>query len=546
VTTLAEWVGHAVARHPEQTAVDLPGERLTYAQLWEQAGSLAGVLRARVRGDIRRVGLLAPAGAAAYRGYLAILRLGAAVVPLNATFPPGRNQEIVRCARADAVLTDTSVDAASIAALRSLDVPIVDACASPGGTPPDGAPGDIAYILFTSGSTGRPKGVSIRHDNVLPYLRHVVCRYDIGPGSRLSHTFDLTFDPSIFDMFAAWGAGASLVVPRRGQRALPVDYVNQGQLTHWLSVPSTVAVARRMRRLAPGSMPGLRWSLFIGEQLTLEHAAAWQDAAPGSVVENIYGPTELTVSCTEYRLPRERLGWPRTRNGTVPIGQLCPRLDHVLVDEHGSPNGDEGELCVRGPQRFPGYVDPADNVGRFLRLTDDGTGDRADDGIGDPAGDGIGGGIGDAVRGPAGEATPVDESLYYRTGDLVRVEDGQLVHIGRIDHQTKIRGYRVELGEIEAVLRQHAGVDEVVVIVAVGPAGASEVHAVHTGEPVDRAALDALCRQALPSYMIPSRYHRMPDLPLNANGKVDRAVLRAMVETATSPGRPDADQAVAG
>jgi amino acid adenylation domain-containing protein len=503
--TLAEWVAQAVRRYPQRTAVDLPMEELTYAQLWEQAGALAQRLRTQVHGEVRRVALLAPAGAAAYRGYLAILRLGATVVPLNPAFPARRNQEILRSARTAAVLVDPSVDGPSATALRGLDVPVVDATEyRQRGARRDGECGDVAYILFTSGSTGRPKGVPIRHDNVLPYLRHVVRRYRVEPTSRLSQTFDLTFDPSVFDLFAAWGAGATVVVPSRGERLLPVEYVNQRGITHWFSVPSAIAMAKRMRRLSPRSMPDLRWSVFIGEQLTLDQAAAWQDAAPASVVDNVYGPTELTVSCTEYRLPRERADWPRTRNGTVPIGQLYRHLDYVLVDERGA-TGDDGELCVRGPQRFPGYVDPADNAGRFLRLTGDGL----------------------VVPAPGGSL--VDGSLYYRTGDHVRVEGGELVHVERVDHQTKIRGYRVELGEIEAVLRGHAGVDEAVVVVAAGSDGESDVHAVHTGQWVAQPALEALCREALPPYMVPRRYHHVADLPLNANGKVDRAALRAMV-----------------
>lgn len=122
------------------------------------------------------------------------------------------------------------------------------------------------------------------------------------PGSRVSQTFDLTFDLSVFDMFTAWGGGATLVVPSREDLLAPVRFVAEKRLTHWFSVPSMVSYAQRLRSLRPGSMPTLRWSLFCGEPLTTHQATAWQRAAPGGVVENLYGPTELTISCAEYRL----------------------------------------------------------------------------------------------------------------------------------------------------------------------------------------------------------------------------------------------------
>lgn len=513
--TLAEWVADGVRRNPERTAVELPAERLSYAQLWELAGWLAWRVRARVRGRIRRVGLLAPSSRAGYVGYLAVLRLGATVVPLNPAWPAHRNQEILRAARPEAVLADQGIGAAEAIALRGLDVPVIDAGEvqrhGPHSDAGDAAatcdgPSDTAYILFTSGSTGRPKGVPIRHDNVLPYLRHAVRRYQVDPDSRLSQTFDLTFDPSVFDLFAAWGTGATAVVPRPGHRPLPVDYVNQREITHWFSVPSVIAIAKRTRRLPRHSMPRLRWSVFIGEPLTLEQAAAWRDAASGSVVENLYGPTELAVGCAEYRLPRDPANWPRTVNGTVPIGRIYPHLDHVLVDERGEV-GEEGELCVRGQQRFSGYLRAIDDADRFVHVT---------------------GAV--AVRARAG--APLDESLYYRTGDRVRVEEGQLIHLGRVDQQVKLSGYRVEPGEIEAVLRGHAGVDDAVVVVEADQNGTSGLHAVHAGQPVAGSELDALCRRTLPPYMVPRSYHHLPVLPLNSNGKVDRAAVRAVVTSA--------------
>jgi non-ribosomal peptide synthetase component F len=296
-------------------------------------------------------------------------------------------------------------------------------------------------------------------------------------------------------MFVAWLSGATLVVAQPGDTMAPVRYVVDNQITHWFSVPSVISLARRLRTLRPGCMPSLRWSLFAGEQLTLDQALAWADAAPHSTLENLYGPTELAVTCAEYRLPADRARWPRTSNHTVPIGRVYPHLDGVVLDDEGLP-ADDGELCVRGAQRFDGYLDPAQDDGRFLAFA----GVRA---------------------GPASE--PPGPADWYRTGDRVRREGDALVHLGRFDDQVKIHGCRVELGEVESVLRRHEGVQDVVVLAlpAGGPAQV-ELFAIYTGADVGEPALAELVAQRLPSYMAPRRYHHVDRFPVNDNGKIDR------------------------
>nr|WP_276571121.1 AMP-binding protein [Kibdelosporangium phytohabitans] len=324
---------------------------MTYRELSDLADHVAGQLVART-GDVpRRVGLLAARTVLAYAGYLAIQRLGATVVPLNPSFPPARNATVAQMSAMDVVLTDQDTPA--------VPVPVVHARRADG--PPPTLPAstacadDIAYILFTSGSTEAPKGVCIAHRNVTSYLSHVIPRYEAGPGARFSQFFELTFDPSVYDMFIAWGSGATLVVPTRGGLLSPVRFVNRARVTHWNSVPSVISLAHRMKALRPGGMPGLRWSMFCGEP----------------------------------------------PNGTVPIGTPYPRLEHLVLDD--------GELCLRGPQRFPGYLDKADNTGRFL-----GEDEQIHDG-----------------------STELTDAHWYRTGDRVTCCDGQLVHLGRIDHQVK-------------------------------------------------------------------------------------------------------------
>ncbi|GAB7046435.1 amino acid adenylation domain-containing protein [Catenuloplanes indicus] len=500
-STLFGLVAESARRWPGRVALEVGGESVTYAEL---AGT-AALLAARLGEPApAAVGLLASRSVAAYAGYLATLLTGATVVPLNPRAPVARNRLICRRAGVTRVVADTASAAQASELLPDGDpvrLPEGWRTSLPGppGAGPAG-PDDVAYLLFTSGSTGEPKAVPIRHRHVTGYVGHCARRYAVGPGSRLSQTFDLTFDPSVFDMFVAWSAGATLVVPEPDEILTPVRFVNRAAITHWFSVPSVISVAARFRALRPDSMPTLRWSLFAGEQLTLDAARAWARAAPRSTVENLYGPTELTVTCTGYRLPADPDAWPRTSNGTVPIGVPNPGLAAVLVGPDGTVT-DDGELCMRGPQRFDGYRDPADDRGRFLRR-------RAERYL--------------PVEHPETDAD------WYRTGDRARMEDGVLVHCGRLDDQIKIRGYRVELAEIESVLRRHPGVLEAVVLAGTGADGEVRLRAVHTGVPVPAGELAGLAGESLPWYMVPESFAHRDALPVNANGKIDRRRLAAL------------------
>ncbi|WP_219852925.1 AMP-binding protein, partial [Streptomyces solincola] len=455
----------------------------------------------------RRIALLARRTPATYAAYLAIQRLGAAAVPLNPAAPPDRNETVVRQAGAGLVLADAAIDATPAGRAAPLAPAGLTGTTDPARL--DGVPGpapeDTAYILFTSGSTGRPKGVVIRHANTDAYLRHAVERTGAGPDSRLSQTFDLTFDPSVFDMFVAWSTGAALVVPTRDELMDPAGFTARHRLTHWFSVPSVVSLAARLRRLPPDSMPTLRYAAFAGEPLTLRQAEAFAAAAPGARLENLYGPTELTVTCTGHRLPADPAHWPHTPNGTVPIGSAHPGAQTLVVDEHLRP-ADQGELLVRGAQRFPGYLDPADDAGRFA--------------TGEPA-TGL----------SAHHGGPLPADAWYRTGDRVQLQDGRLLHLGRLDSQVKISGYRVELGEVEQALRSHPGVTDAVAV-ARTDRSTPVLQAAYTGEAPDPEPLLAALHERLPDYMVPRTLLRLPELPLNLNGKTDRAAVVAALDTA--------------
>jgi non-ribosomal peptide synthetase component F len=360
------------------------------------------------------------------------------------------------------------------------------------------SPKDLAYVLFTSGSTGRPKGVPITHANADHYFSVLERRYDFTAEDRFSQSFDLNFDCAMFDLFCAWGVGAQAhPVPGAAYRDLPAFVADRG-LTVWFSTPSAITLVRRMGGLAPGSMPGLRWSFFAGEALRAADAEDWLRAAPGSALENIYGPTELTVTITGHR-------WTDATpalcvNGLVPIGEVHEGHDHLLLTEDGGRSGTEGELCVTGPQMTPGYLDAADDEGRFLHH---------------------------------------DDRRWYRTGDRVRRHpDGTLVYLGRLDSQVQLAGWRVELAEVEHALRAVDGVQDAVAVTRPTDNGL-ELVVFYTGAPTPARLLSKELRDVLPKGMLPREYRHVGEFPLNSNRKVDRGVLTAM---AAQPARPVAAQ----
>jgi len=364
--------------------------------------------------------------------------------------------------------------------------------------PVDVAVDSIAYLLFTSGSTGQPKGVMVSHANVLHYLDCVTKRYGFTSNDRVSQTFDLTFDLSAHDMFVAWESGACLCCPTQKQLIKPGAFVNDARLTVWFSVPSTAVFMRRFGVLKPGMYPGLRLSLFCGEALPVEVAHHWTLAAPNSVIENIYGPTELTIACTAYRWDNAKSP-DECEQGIVPIGQPFDGMRALVVDEQlrEVEDGRDGELLMSGPQLSLGYWQDEEKTRQaFVPL--------------------------------AGK-----NGIYYRTGDRVRrpAVNKPLVYLGRLDNQIKVLGHRIELGEVEAAVRQISGLEGVV---ALGwPTRESHADGIEVfleTDTFDTKALVSQLKGKLPVYMLPRNVLVLRRLPLNTNGKYDRKALQLILE----------------
>jgi amino acid adenylation domain-containing protein len=506
--------------HPHGTALELGELSLTYEQLWNYAGKITAALQRVLDPADTVVAVLADRSLAAYGGILGILGSGRGYVPLNPKFPLDRTLLMLRASRCTTLVVGQEC-AGTLRELAphldpSLTLVIPDAGWEPGNDesgrqvisapelskiadPCEPAVGEdaTAYLLFTSGSTGVPKGVSVSQSNVVAYMNYAAKRWGIHALDRCSQNFDLTFDLSVHDLFTCWDAGATLC-PYPEQTLTPATFVDELALTVWFSVPSVAMFASRLGLLQRGAFPTLRWSLFCGEALSASLAGAWQQAASNSMVENLYGPTEATIAITYYRWnPDTSAG--ECVNGLVPIGWPFDGQQVCTVNEELTPvpPGESGELCLGGSQVTRGYWnDPEKTAKSFVRLKHSG------------------------------------DQIWYRTGDLVRQDDrGCLFYLGRRDFQVKVNGYRVELQEIDLVLRDAARTELAVAIPwPLSEGSASGIVGVLSGADGTRdAEIIAACEARLPRYMVPNRLYHFPQIPLNVNGKIDRGRITEML-----------------
>jgi amino acid adenylation domain-containing protein len=498
--------------YPDRIALTIGERQWTYAELEDTARRWASRLMDATDGQPQRAAVFGYRSETSYLGVLACLFAGAAFVPLNPRFPLERTVRMIEMAGLDALFVDSDALPLAEKVQSQLSRPLATlapandiadaqgvtfdrksmAAAAPVSGVPKSKADNLAYLLFTSGSTGRPKGVPITHANLTSFIKTNLNRYEFGPNDRFSQTFDQTFDLSIFDLFMAWASGARVCSMQPLQLLAPASFVAKNEVTVWFSVPSLANMAQNNKFLKPNSMPALRWSLFCGEALPLTTAEAWQRAAPNSIVENLYGPTELTIACAAYRW-HPALSPSESIRGFVPVGKVYPGLTARLIDAQLQPvsEGEPGELCVAGPQAFAGYWgDPEQTEKQTVILKE-----------------------------PDGRL-----QRYYRTGDLMQpLPSGNLAFLGRQDHQIKLRGFRIELFEIEAALRQ-AGCIEAVALPWPDPLQPESIKALVLG-PEEPSALADRVRELLPPYMVPEEIRVLDSMPLNTNGKVDRHAL---------------------
>lgn len=497
-----------VERYRSKTALVLNKKKYTYETLDHKARQIAFLLE---KHENKQIGILGARSLPVYAGVLGCLMAGKAFVALNPKFTASRNLMIIQEADLDVLI----VDKRSIhLLLKNLDkFPSALQLFFPETTRLEIPKSirdrfsvyvqnelsekikgvvkveadDLAYIIFTSGSTGKPKGVPVNHGNLKSFIAYFRNGYDFTSTDRFSQTYDLSFDPFLQNTLLSWQVGAALyVIPEKALIA-PGKFIKDHKLTVWDSVPSTLEFMRKFKMLKNNSFPNLRYSFFGGEALPLEAIWAWKKAAPNSIVENHYGPTETTIGITKYRIPEKKEDIKAYKN-IVSIGNIFEGHDFCLLNEEGKTDQEKGELCLTGPQITSGYWKDADkNKERYVKF-------------------------------------PKDKRLWFKTGDIVKQERENLFFIERKDFQVKVRGYRVELEEVNMTIKSLFKFDRVHSLAFPIINGRTEnlfSFIETTGrEPDKKRILDAL-RKRLPEYMVPKSIIFVGEFPITNNGKID-------------------------
>ncbi|MFF1789686.1 non-ribosomal peptide synthase/polyketide synthase [Kitasatospora sp. NPDC058243] len=475
---------------PEAPAVVFEGTELTYRELNRRANRLAHALIARGVGPEQVVALRLPRSAELVVAVLAVLKTGAAYLPVDPDYPAARIAYMLEDAGPAVVLDDLA------AVTADGDLPEHDPAVAVDGRRP-------AYVIYTSGSTGRPKAVVMPAAGLLNLLEwhHEVVGGE--PGTRTAQFTAISFDVSVQEVLSALLYGKTLVVPTEEQRRsaeLFAHWLDRHEVAELFAPNLVVEALAEAAEEAGLDLSALRLVAQAGEAMRLGGAVRrFQARRPGRVLHNHYGPAETHV-ITAYSLPADPAGCP----SPVPIGRPIANCQVYVLDSALRPvaPGVLGELYLAGAGLARGYLNrPGLTAGRF---------------VANP-------------YGPAG-------ARMYRTGDLVRWRaDGELEFAGRVDHQVKVRGFRVEPGEIEAELTAHPGVAQVAVLAREDRIVAYVVPVAGSG--ATAAALTAYLRGRVPEYLVPSAFVLLEALPLTPNGKLDRAALPAPEATTRETGR---------
>lgn len=486
---------NSIERFPTFNAFCIDEEHYTYAQLAECVSKIRVALR-RCSYQNTKVGLVINDDLESYASIIALWLEGDCYVPLHPNWPMERCLDICEQVELDLIL-DSSEESRyedyQVIKTSSLEYEVD--CLEP----KDGiSDEELAYILFTSGSTGKPKGVMLMRKNVAAFMDSFwQTGIEITEEDRCLQCFDLTFDVSVQGYLVPLTKGACCYTVPYGQikYIYASGLIEDHQLTFGAMAPSM------LRYLKPYfdeiDATSLKACILTAEACPLNLMEDWYNCATNTEIYDFYGPTECTIYCTYYKLTKG--GDNKSLNGIISIGKPLANCVGLILDENGHelPVGEKGELCIAGDQVTKGYwKNEEKNVSSFFFKEVNGVNMR-----------------------------------FYHTGDLCYKDtDGDIMYSGRLDHQAKIQGFRVEMGEIEYHARELLGGKNVVCIAFDNKESLTEIAMFMEAEEFNPDEMIAYMRTKMPSYMIPTRLYYVPIFPLNSNDKVDKVKLKAMIE----------------
>jgi amino acid adenylation domain-containing protein len=488
-----------VERTPDSVALVYGTERVTYQQLNERANQLARYLRARGVGVESLVGICLERSIEMVVGLLAVLKAGAAYVPLDPSYPESRLRRILEDGAVRLVLTEEELAGKLDAGLREAQACLVclgsarEEIGRESAEDFEGGAGseNLAYVIYTSGSTGHPKGVMISHGSLTNHMCWMLDAFPLGPADRVLQKTPFSFDAAVWEFYAPLLSGAQLVLARPGSHLDSRALVEQ-MIEQQVSVLQAVPTLLQMLVEEP-ELESCRWlrRVFCGGEAFTTHLARRLTERVNVEVVNLYGPTETTIECGYFRAVEGEAG------RTVPIGRPIANMQMYVLDRRRRvlPVGIAGELYVSGAGLARGYLNrPALTAEKFQPHPFLGGGAR-----------------------------------LYRTGDLARhLDGGQIEFLGRVDEQVKLRGYRIELGEIEAMLQEHPSVRESVVLMREDETGDKQLVAYvvcRRREPPTTSQLREFLKERLPEHMLHLTFVLLDKMPLTTSGKIDRRML---------------------
>lgn len=489
----------AAALHEGRLAVISGTGSVTYGELGGHVNRIGRRLRALGVRPNELVAVVMERGWEMAAAVLGILTSGAAYVPIDPSLPDERVRLLLADAEVRFVLTQRSIAVAMLPDITLLRVgrdggDFAGLDASP--LPPAQGPGDLAYVIYTSGSTGTPKGVMIDHRGALNTVQDICDRFHVTAEDRIYGVSSLSFDLSVFDIFGALTTGATLVLPEPAATRDPVRWLAQcveERVTIWSSAPQLMQLLVDVSEGKEALLPSIRLVMLSGDWIPVSLPAQIRQLSPDARIISLGGATEASIWSIIYPIDEVKPTWKSIPYGTP----LANQTWHVLTEGFTPcPTWVPGHLYIGGVGLAKGYWrDELKTHASFV--THPSTGER-----------------------------------LYRTGDLGRyLSDGTIEFLGRQDFQVKIQGFRVELGEVEAALKEHPAVREAVATVRSDGEKAKRlvvyVVPVTPSDEIDAAALRAFLQMKLPEYMVPSIYLRIDALPLSANGKLDRSALPA-------------------